>query len=466
MAPDPVFSALELASMSMDWKWERRPAVHVRQLVHVQQLAEHDAELVEEVRVGGIAALRGVATRDGLAVHNAYWLTQSGEKSEAHEKCVLLHETHAKLFPPTGRASDAGPPEDVLPAAAADALAERWVVLFQDGEVEVVPANWVSLETEEEATDEVAMMTALAKHRLLVDAVQDSGLRAMRLSGKPIHVARCRDSDGAKGRHLEKCVVLNDAVKGQRKVVLFDFGILQVVPAEWVSHQPTEAAGRLNEQALRVYALHTQHVSIEHAHGIRSHQSELEVSESCRARNERLHEASHIARSSLWTVQLEELPYDHVDICRKILACQARNETERWGIAKAPGLIKLSAMVLIPAALGIVPFVIKLGGAQRQCTMGEEGELLVPCAEIDKNAFILTCLLWLVGCALCLLEIYRTQLRPLGFGHMQHYAYVYSSAGGTFCLLEYLFYEKVPPGLATQVLFHMGCLVGSIWGCE
>ena len=86
--------------------------------------------------------------------------------------------------------------------------------------------------------------------------------------------------------------------------------------------------------------------------------------------------------------------------------------------------------------------------------------------KVDASAFILTCLIWLTGCALCLLEFYRTQLRPLGFGHMQHYAYVYSSAGSTFCLLEYLFHEKVPPGLPAHILFHMGCLIGSIWGCE
>lgn len=453
----------------MNWQWEKRSAaVNVRQApdsappaVDVRQLAANDATLVAEVLAGGRVALRESATGD-RAVHNAYRRMQSGEKSEAQDKCMLLNETHAKLFPPTGSAgsaTDAGPPEDVQPAKVED---EWRVALFQDGEVEVVPADWVSLETAEEVEDESAITAAQVEHRLLVDAVQDSGLRAMRLSGKPIHGARCRDNDGEKASHLEKCVVLGDVAKGQRKVVLFHFGMLQVVPAEWVSHQPTEAAGKLNKDALQIYALHAQHASIEAVHGKRANHSTADAAENCRTRNERSHQASHLARSSLWTMRLEAVPSDHMDVCQ---TCHARDETERLGIAKPPGMIQSSAMVLVPAALGIAPFVINLAGPRRQCTVGED-ELPVPCAEVDASAFILTCLIWLTGCALCLLEFYRTQLRPLGFGHMQHYAYVYSSAGSTFCLLEYLFHEKVPPGLPAHILFHMGCLIGSIWGCE
>jgi hypothetical protein len=459
--------------MGVSWQWERRSrAVDVRQLtdsappaIDVRQLAEKDAELVAEVLAGGYVALRRSATRD-RAVHNAYWRMQSGEKSEAQDKCVLLHETHAKLFPPTGgsagSAADAGPPEDVLPAEAVD---EWQVALFENGDVEVVPASWVSLEPAEEAEDEAATTAAHVEHRLLVDAVQDSGLRAMRQSGKPIHSARYRGDDGEKGSNLEMCVVLGDAAKGQRKVVLFAFGILQVVPAEWVSHQPTEAAGPLSKNALQTYALRSQHAAIEGVHEKRARHSAVDSAESCRARNERIHEASHLARSSLWTVRLEEVPSDHMEVCRKLLTCRARNETERLGITNPPGMIQSSAMVLVPAVLGIAPFVINLAGARRQCTVDED-ELTVPCAEIDADAFILTCLIWLVGCALCLLEFYRTQLRPLGFGHMLHYAYIYGSAGSTFCLLEYLFREKVPPGLPAHISFHMGCLVASIWGCE
>ena len=68
----------------------------------------------------------------------------------------------------------------------------------------------------------------------------------------------------------------------------------------------------------------------------------------------------------------------------------------------------------------------------------------MPCAEINASAFIFfTCGIWLAGCACCLLEFYRTQLRSLGFGKEEHYAFIFVSAGGTFCTLEYLFYRQV-----------------------
>ena len=423
------------------------------------ELAPNDAELVQKVLAEGLRS----SASDSRPVHNAYWRTDSG-KSEVRDKCVLLHETCAMLFPPAGSAGDE---EDALPA---EPVGEWRVVLFHDGAVEAIPAGWATLETAEEAADEAAMATVRVEHGLLIGAVQDGGVRAMRQSGLPIHTSPCRDGDGEKGATVEKCVVLSDVAAGLRKIVLFAFGSVQALPAEWVSDKPAEAAGKLNEDALRIYALHAQHAATEAEHGKRKRaQSSARKAEASRAAHcdldrdlEKIREESHIARSSLWTVRLEEVPKDHLDQFRARLA--RREPVERWGVAGPPGLIKASATVLLPAALGIVPFIISLSGAKRGCAVGAD-KVLVPCAEINPEAFIFyTCAIWLVGCALCLLEFYRTQLRPLGFGSLLHYAYIFGSAVGTFCLLEFIFYEKVPPGLLPQLSFHMGCLIGSIWG--
>lgn len=65
---------------------------------------------------------------------------------------------------------------------------------------------------------------------------------------------------------------------------------------------------------------------------------------------EKVRMTSQVARSSLWTVRLEEVPKDHISQCRNIVTCQ--KPEERWGVAGPPGVIKATATVVLPAVLG------------------------------------------------------------------------------------------------------------------
>lgn len=171
--------------------------------VEVAELSADDQALVTKVHAGGIAALRG----SERPVYNAHWKTTSG-RSAAADKGVLLQPPAALLAEP----ADAG----------------VWrVVLFSDGEVECIPTAWATAETQEEAEDEDVIAEIKVKETLLLDGVQDGGLRAMRQSGRVIHEAKCRDDDGKQGATTEKCLVLRELPDRQRVVVLFSFGTMQ-----------------------------------------------------------------------------------------------------------------------------------------------------------------------------------------------------------------------------------------------
>eukprot|EP01043_Picozoa_sp_COSAG02_P075364 COSAG02_NODE_15510_length_1164_cov_1.472300_1_plen_281_part_01 len=235
-----------------------------------QQLTVNDAELLAKILGAGTGPLDGIIAlrrESSRPVHKSHYRTDCG-KSNAQEKCVLLHETCASLFP-----DDDG--------SHSGTSAEWRVVLFHDGDLEVVPAGWVTPETAKEAADDSAMERIQAEHRLLIDAVQNGGMRALRQSGRPIHQATCFDTDGERGATAERCAVLGEIEQQQGKeqhhrIALFAFGAMQALPDTWVSEKPVEAAGKLNEDALRIYALQSQHAITEAAHG-KHDQSELDA---------------------------------------------------------------------------------------------------------------------------------------------------------------------------------------------
>ena len=141
-----------------------------------------------------------------------------------------------------------------------------------------------------------------------------------------------------------------------------------------------------------------------------------------------------------------------------------------------------AAFLLLPAVVGLVPFLAPLGGELRSCEIPSSAEaeaaaaaadistgalagLTIPCAAIDTGYFIYnTCPLWLLICAAMLLEFYDVQLRSLGFGEPWHVAFIVVGAEATFIGAELLFAQIFTPvGIVAVLALHMSALICGMW---
>lgn len=80
--------------------------------------------------------------------------------------------------------------------------------------------------------------------------------------------------------------------------------------------------------------------------------------------------------------------------------------------------IRFFAILVMPAAIGIAPFMWSMEGAPRRCFLpyGNDTVLNVTCAEVSEPVFKwYTCPAWLVICARMLSEFFNIQFRTLGY---------------------------------------------------
>lgn len=107
---------------------------------------------------------------------------------------------------------------------------------------------------------------------------------------------------------------------------------------------------------------------------------------------------------------------------------------------KVLGPIEYIALLLIPALVGIAPFMWPMEGEPAQCFIPERNYsvLNVTCATLEEPVFVwYTCPVWLLTCSGMLLEFFNIQFQTVGFGH-RHSIFILLLVMLTYVLLEVL----------------------------